>query len=157
MKTGKILRKFTYPLILAFRNEKTWGRNPCARVPPSPKGDWRQPEKTWGPKPPCTRFSRSASNYDLHEMAGGLPLTTFSAPNIHPSSKRGREVCNPAGKSNIPLKKCGSKRTLSHQAGRKLFVCFLIKRIHDQVIDRLKFPVILNGAQQRLSVFFRGL
>ena len=44
-----------------------------------------------------------ASNYDLHEKAGGLPLLTLAAPNIHPSSERGREVCNPGRKSNIPI------------------------------------------------------
>ena len=48
---------------------------------------------------------------DLHEMAGGLLLMTFAAPNVHPMSKHGREVCNPAVKSNIPIIKCGSKRT----------------------------------------------
>ncbi len=58
-----------------------------------------------------TRFGRNASDYDLHEMAGGLPLRAFAAPNVHPMSKHGREVCNPAGKSNIPNIKCGSKRT----------------------------------------------
>ena len=31
--------------------------------------------------------------YDLHEKAGGSPLNVITAPNIHPSSKRGREVC----------------------------------------------------------------
>ena len=44
------------------------------------------------------RFSRSTSNYDLHEMAGGLPLAAFSAPSVHHTSARGREVCNPAVK-----------------------------------------------------------
>ena len=76
-------------------------------------------KKTWGPKPPCrTRFSRNASNHDLHEKAGGMPLPTFAAPNVHPTSKRGREVCNPAGKSNFPIQKCGSKRT-RHAPSRK--------------------------------------
>ncbi len=49
-----------------------------------------------------TRFSRNTSDYDLHEMAGGLPLPALAAPNVHLSSKRRREVCNPAGKSNVP-------------------------------------------------------
>lgn len=57
------------------------------------------------------RFGRDASDYDLHEMAGGLPLPAITAPNIHLSSKRRREVCKPAGKSNFPIIKCGSKRT----------------------------------------------
>ena len=57
-----------------------------------------------------TRFGRNRTDYDLHEMAGGLPLSALSAPNVHPSSKRGREVCNRAEKSNIPIIKCGSKR-----------------------------------------------
>ena len=43
-----------------------------------------------------------ASNYDLHEMAGGLPLRTITAPNIHHMSKHRREVCKQVGKSNIP-------------------------------------------------------
>ncbi len=50
-----------------------------------------------------TRFGRNASDYDLHEMAGGLPLQTVSAPNIHHISKYRREVCNQVRKSNIPL------------------------------------------------------
>ena len=49
-----------------------------------------------------TRFSRNASDYDLHETAGGSPLLTLAAPNVRPSSKRGREVCNPERKSNVP-------------------------------------------------------
>ena len=57
------------------------------------------------------RFGRNASDYDLHETAGGLPLPTITAPNIHLSSKRRREVCKPVGKSNFPNIKCGSKRT----------------------------------------------
>ncbi len=51
-----------------------------------------------------TRHSRNASDYDLHEMAGGLPLLALAAPNIHRTSKRRREVCNPDRKSNIPVK-----------------------------------------------------
>jgi len=63
-------------------------------------------KKTWGAETPhaITRFSRNASDYDLHEMAGGLPLQPLAAPNVRPSSKRGREVCNPGRKSNIPYK-----------------------------------------------------
>ncbi len=53
---------------------------------------------------PMTRFGRNASDYDLHEMAGGLPLQTLAAPNVRLSSKRRREVCNTARKSNIPNK-----------------------------------------------------
>ena len=69
-------------------------------------------KKTWGAEAPhAPRFSRNASNYDLHEKAGGLPLLTVTAPNIHPTSERGREVCKQARKSNFPIKKCGSKRT----------------------------------------------
>ena len=61
---------------------------------------------TWGVETPHakTRFGRVASNYDLHDMAGGLPLPALAAPNVHLSSKRRREVCNPGGKSNIPIK-----------------------------------------------------
>ncbi len=63
-------------------------------------------KKTWGVKySPChTRFSRNASDYDLHERAGGLPLLALAAPNVHHTSKRWREVCNPDRKSNIPNK-----------------------------------------------------
>ena len=65
-----------------------------------------------GRNSPCnTRFGRNASDYDLHETAGGLPLPIITAPNIHLSSKRRREVCKQAGKSNFPNKKCGSKKT----------------------------------------------
>ena len=53
---------------------------------------------------PKTRFSRNASDYDLHEMAGGLSLPTLAAPNVRTMSKHRREVCNPAGKSYIPNK-----------------------------------------------------
>ena len=58
---------------------------------------------------PRTRYSRNASIYDLHEKAGGLPLHAITAPNIHRQSKQRREVCKQAGKSNVPIKKCGSK------------------------------------------------
>ena len=51
---------------------------------------------------PRTRFSRAASDYDLHEKAGGLPLPTITVPNVHLSSKRRREVYKQAGKSNFP-------------------------------------------------------
>ena len=61
-------------------------------------------EKNMGSKSsPChTHFSRNASDYDLHEMAGGLPLATITVPNIHLSSKRRREVYKQAVKSNFP-------------------------------------------------------
>ena len=51
-----------------------------------------------------TRFGRIASDYDLHEMAGGLPLPVITAPNVHHTSKRRREVYNPCRKSNVPYK-----------------------------------------------------
>ena len=70
-----------------------------------------------------TRHSRGVSSYDLHEMAGGLPLPAFAAPNVHLTSKRRREVCNPTGKSNIPRYKCGSKRT--HLAQGRLLISLL--------------------------------
>ena len=47
----------------------------------------------------------------LHEKAGGMPLPTITAPSVHHPSMRGREVCKQAGKSNVPIRKCGSKRT----------------------------------------------
>jgi len=68
-------------------------------------------KKTWGAMLPMHPLWPYASIYDLHEKAGGLPLLALAAPNVHPTSKRGREVCNPGRKSNIPIIKCGSKRT----------------------------------------------
>ena len=52
--------------------------------------------------PLAPRFSRNASDYDLHETAGGMPLAAITAPNIHLSSKRRREVCKQTAKSNVP-------------------------------------------------------
>ena len=98
------------------------------------------------------RFGRDTSNYDLHEKAGGLPLPTITAPNVHPSSKRGREVCKQAGKSNFPSKKCGSKRTYQRtkqEIDPKLFGIFLIKRVHNPFIDGFQLLLILDGAQDR--------
>ena len=46
-----------------------------------------------------------ASIYDLHQMAGGSPLRTFTAPNIHHTSKRRREVCKPVRNIGIPYYK----------------------------------------------------
>ena len=68
--------------------------------------------KTWGAEAPqAPRISRSTSNYDLHEKAGGLPLLNLTAPSVHPTTQRRREVCKQNRKSNFPSKKCGSKRT----------------------------------------------
>ena len=80
-------------------------------------------KKTWGAEAPhAPRFSRNASDCDLHEKAGGMPLPTVTAPSVRPPSKRGREVCKQAGKSNFPIKKCGSKRT-RHAPSRKESYC----------------------------------
>ena len=68
--------------------------------------------------PPCTRFSRNASDYDLHEKAGGLPLQTITAPNIRRLSKQGREVCKQERKLTSLLKNVGPKRHATHQAGK---------------------------------------
>ena len=54
--------------------------------------------------PMQTRFSRNASDYDLHETAGGLLLLTLAVPNVHHTSKRRREVYNPEKKSGVPYK-----------------------------------------------------
>ena len=43
-----------------------------------------------------------ASIYDLHDKAGGSPIRILTAPNVHPSSKRGREVCKPIRKFRHP-------------------------------------------------------
>ena len=58
-----------------------------------------------------TRFGRNASDYDLHEKAGGLPLQTITAPNIRRLSKQGREVCKQERKLTSRNRKCGSKKT----------------------------------------------
>ena len=42
-----------------------------------------------------------ASDYDLHEKAGGLPLCALAAPNVRIKM---REVCNRAQKLCIPIK-----------------------------------------------------
>ena len=59
--------------------------------------------------PPGTRFGRDASDYDLHEKAGGLPLQTITAPNIRRLSKQGREVCKQERKLTSLLKNVGPK------------------------------------------------
>ena len=61
-------------------------------------------QKNMGSRTPhaMTRFGRNASDYDLHEMAGGSPLLSLAAPNVRVMSKHEREVCNPERKSNIP-------------------------------------------------------
>ena len=101
-----------------------------------------------------TRFGRNASDYDLHETAGGLPLPIITAPNIHLSSKRRREVCKQTGKSNIPNIKCGSKRT--HYAPSRRFLFFFglfVKLIHDQIVDSLKFCLIFHSTQNGFPIF----
>ena len=60
------------------------------------------------------------SNYDLHEMAGGSPLRFITAPNIHRTSQRRREVCKQNRKTCVPIKKCGSKRT-HHAPSRRFY------------------------------------
>ena len=67
---------------------------------------------------PCTRFSRNASDYDLHEKAGGLPLQTITAPNIRRLSKQGREVCKQERKLTSRFKNVGPNRHATHQAGK---------------------------------------
>ncbi len=101
-----------------------------------------------------------ASNYDLHEMAGGLPLRAFAAPNVHLMSKHRREVCNPTGKSNIPINKCGSKRTaLRTKQEACLFLVFLcVKLVHNQIVYSLQLRFVFNGAQNGfVLVFLDGL
>ena len=75
--------------------------------------------KTWGAETPhAPRFSRNASDYDLHEKAGGLPLQTITAPNIRRLSKQGREVCKQERKLTSLLKNVGPKGHTTHQAGK---------------------------------------
>ena len=59
-----------------------------------------------------------ASNYDLHEKAGGSPLQVFTAPNVRHMSQHRREVCNPTGKLTSRNKNVGPKGHITHQAGR---------------------------------------
>ena len=67
------------------------------------------------------RFGRVHPDDDLHEKAGGLPLCTLSAPNIHPTSKRGREVCKPTQKYQASrINNVGPNGHITHQAGNKL-------------------------------------
>ena len=96
-----------------------------------------------------------ASSYDLHEKAGGLPLSALAAPNIHLSSKRRREVCNQAEKSNIPIIKCGSKRTHHAPSRLKLLLVriFFVELLHDQLIYGLQFLLIFDSAKNGFAVF----
>ena len=78
-----------------------------------------QRKKTQGAEAPCVpRFSRNASDYDLHERAGGLPLQTITAPNIRRLSKQGREVCKQERKLTSLNKNVGPKGHATHQAGK---------------------------------------
>ena len=64
------------------------------------------------------RFGRVHPDDDLHDKAGGSPLCTLSAPNIHPSSKRGREVCKPMQKFQASrFNNVGPNGHITHQAG----------------------------------------
>ena len=85
-------------------------------------------KKTWGAEAPhVPRFSRNASDYDLHEMAGGLPLQTITAPNIRRLSKQGREVCKQERKLTSRNKKCGSKKT-RYAPSRKIILLPLLRK-----------------------------
>ena len=92
--------------------------------------EYPEKQKNMGDRsPPCTRFSRNASIYDLHEMAGGLPFHTITAPNIHPTSERGREVCKQIWKLTSRLKNVGPNRHATHQAGNAfLFILPLLRK-----------------------------
>jgi hypothetical protein len=64
------------------------------------------------------RHGRVHPDDDLHEKAGGSPLCSLSAPNIHPSSKRGREVCKPRQKYQASrINDVGPNGHITHQAG----------------------------------------
>ena len=127
MKVLKVEEYFVYPQGVCRIRKPACAGNGCAifltfntaqlgkEIRCSAEGDLVRvfpKQKTRGAEAPhAPRFSRNASNYDLHEKAGGMPLPTITAPSIHHPSKRGREVCKQAGKSNVPIRKCGSKRT----------------------------------------------
>lgn len=70
------------------------------------------PKKTWGAEAPhAPRFSRNASDCDLHEKAGGMPLPTITAPSVHlPRSASGRSANKP-GSLTSQYKNVGPKRT----------------------------------------------
>ena len=71
--------------------------------------------------PPMHPLRPYASNYDLHALAGGLPLCPFTAPNIHLKSKQQAGGLQTGKETNIPIQKCGSKRT-HYAPSRKLII-----------------------------------
>ena len=66
---------------------------------------------------PMTRFGRMHPIMTCTNTAGGLPLPAITAPNIHCTSKRKREVCKQAGKLTSQVKNVGPKGHITHQAG----------------------------------------
>ena len=69
---------------------------------------------------PCTRFSRMHPIMTCTNLAGGLPLRPFTAPNVHSLSKQEREVCKPGRKLTSLFKNVGPKGHITHQAGKTL-------------------------------------
>ena len=59
-----------------------------------------------------------ASDYDLHQKAGGLPLASITAPNVRLPSWRKAGGLQTGNETNVPINKCGSKRT-HYAPGRK--------------------------------------
>ena len=74
----------------------------------------KKPGEKYLPRNPLWPY---ASDYDLHSKAGGLPLPTITAPNVHYTSKRKREVCKQEGKLTSLDKNVGPKGHITHQAG----------------------------------------
>ena len=110
-------------------------------------GNGAENKNTESRSSPCTRYSRNASDYDLHEKAGGLPLQTMTAPNIHHPSKRGREVCKQERKLTSRLKNVGPKRHATHQAGKKQLssiLPLLRKENPSEYCKRLPIPARLQ-------------
>ena len=89
-----------------------------------------------------------------------MPFLTITAPNIHPTSKRGREVCQTGEETNVPNKKMWvQKDTLrTKQEKENLFgVLVLVEGIHQKVVDCFQFSFVINDAENGFAVFFGGL
>lgn len=100
------------------------GRNRPQEVPGNAQRAFS--EKNAGSRSsPRTRFSRTASNYDLHEMAGGMPLHTVTAPSVHPRSQsQGGRSANRQGSLTSRLKNVGPKGHNTYQAGKNVFLYY---------------------------------
>ena len=102
--------------------------------------------------------SAVCANYDLHVMAGGLPLLVLAASNVHLSSKRRREACNPTKEVKHPYSMMWVQMT-HHAPSRKKLLFGLrvfVERIHDQLIHSFQFSFVFNGAEDSFAVLVNG-